>query len=152
MLTLHGFIPQGCRAVSAGLRACRMPAALLVALTCASSSSAQQGPAFRQDSPNFVQGTRIQYGQSGPAGQAIQLPLTQPARNPQFGMIQQVQNTPQSARAMHRLIDKMPEAQDELEVIERRHQLMVMRTNISRISIGDQTIVDIVQYLSLIHI
>ena len=155
MLTLHGFFPQGCRAVSEGLRAWGFPAALLAALSCASTGSAQQGPAFPQGSPNFIQGTPIQYGiqgtpiqygPSGQAGQTFQLPLSQPARNPQFGAIQQVQNTPQSARAMHRLIEKLPEAQDELEVIERRHQLMVMRTNISRISIGDQSIVDIVQY------
>ncbi|MBC8117586.1 MAG: pilus assembly protein N-terminal domain-containing protein, partial [Candidatus Saccharimonas sp.] len=76
----------------------------------------------------------------------FQLPLAQPARSQPFGAIQQVQNTPQSARAVHRLIESLPQAQDELEVIERRHQLMVMRTNISRISIGDQSIVDIVQY------
>ncbi len=158
MLTLHGFFPQGCRAVSEGLRAWRLPAALLTALACASPSSAQQGPAFPQDSPNFIQGAPIQYGPSGPYGPSwqrgpnfqqgptIQLPLAQPARSQPFGAIQQVQNTPQSARAMHRLIENLPAAQDDLEVIERRHQLMVMRTNISRISIGDQSIVDVIQY------
>jgi len=146
MLTLHGFFPQGCRAVSEGLRTWRLPAALLTALACASPSSAQQGQAFPQDSPIFVQGTPIQYGPSGPMSPTFQLPLTQPARSQPFGAIQQVQNTAQSARAMHRLIESLPQAQDDLEVIERRHQLMVMRTNISRISIGDQSIVDVVQY------
>ena len=146
MLTLQGLFPQGCRAVSEGLRTWRLPAALLTALACASPSSAQQGQTYPQDSPNFVQGAPIQYGPSGQRGQTFQLPLTQSARSQPFGAIQQVQNTPQSARAMHRLIDRLPQAQDELEVIERRHQLMVMRTNISRISIGDQSIIDVVQY------
>ncbi len=143
MLTLNGFFPQGCRAVGEVLRAWRLPAVLLTALACASPSSAQQGPAFSQEPPLYVPRTPVQFG---PANQTFQLPLTQPARSQPFGAIQQVQNSPQSARAMHRLIEKLPEAQDELEVIERRHQLMVMRTNISRISIGDQSIVDIVQY------
>ena len=146
MLTLHGFFPQGCRTVSEGLRSWRLPAALLTALACASPSSAQQGHTYPQDSPIFVQGAPIQYGPPGQMGQTFQLPLTQPARSPSFGAIQQVQNTAQSARAMHRLIESLPQAQDDLEVIERRHQLMVMRTNISRISIGDQSIVDVVQY------
>lgn len=146
MLTLHGFFPQGCRAVAESLQTWRLPAALLTALACATPSLAQQGPAFPQDSPVFVQGTPIQYAPPGSAGPTFQLPLSQPTRNQPFGAIQQVQNTPQSARAMHRLIESLPQAQDELEVIERRHQLMVMRTNISRISIGDQSIVDVVQY------
>ena len=146
MLTLHGFFPQGCRTVREGLRTWRLPAALLAALACASSSSGQQGRAFPQDSPGFIQGAPIQYGPLGQMSPTFQLPLTQPAQGRSFGVIQQVQNTPQSARAMHRLIESMPQAQDDLEVIERRHQLMVMRTNISRISIGDQSIVDIVQY------
>ncbi|MBM4076379.1 MAG: type II and III secretion system protein, partial [Planctomycetes bacterium] len=47
---------------------------------------------------------------------------------------------------MHRLIESLPQAQDELEVIERRHQLVVMRANVARISIGDQAIIDVVQY------
>ena len=151
MLTLHGFFPQGCRAVREGLRTWRLPAALLAGLACASPSSAQQGRAFPREMPIYAQGAPVQYGsvQYGPSGQmspAFQLPLSQPARNQPFGAIQQVQNTPDSARAMHRLIESLPLAQDDLEVIERRHQLMVMRTNIARISIGDQSIVDIVQY------
>ena len=146
MLTLYGFVPQGCRTVGEGLRGWRLSAALLAALAYASPSLAQQGQTFPQEPPFFTQGAPIQYGPSGQRGSAFQLPLTQPARNQSFGAIQQVQNTAQSARAMHRLIESLPEAQDELEVIERRHQLMLMRSNIARISIGDQTIVDIVQY------
>ena len=146
MLTLYGLFPQGCRTVREGLRAWRLPAALLTALACATPSSAQQGQAFPQDSPIYIQGAPIQYGPSGQMSPTFQLPLAQPSRSQPFGAIQQVQNTPQSARAMHRLIEKLPEAQDDLEVIERRHQLIVMRTNISRISIGDQSIVDVVQY------
>jgi len=65
---------------------------------------------------------------------------------PPPGQIQQVQNTPQAARAIHRLIEKLPEAQDDLEIIERRSQLVVTRANVTRMAIGDQSVIDIVQY------
>lgn len=61
-------------------------------------------------------------------------------------MIQQVQNTPQSARAIHHLIEEMPQAQEELEIIQRRSQLVVTRANVTRISIADPSVLDIVQY------
>lgn len=60
--------------------------------------------------------------------------------------IQQVQNTPQSARAIHHLIEDMPQAQDEMEVIQQRSQLIVTRSPVTRVSIADPAIMEIVQY------
>lgn len=148
MLTLQGFFPQGCRMIGKRLHSWQLPVVLLSGLACVvpSDSVAQQGPVYTQDSPVFVQGQQIQYGPSLSSGQAFQIPVgSQPRRQP-TGFIQQVQNTPQSARAMHRLIESMPQPQDEIEVIQQRHQLVLMRSNISRISIGDASIVDVVQY------
>ena len=61
-------------------------------------------------------------------------------------VIQQVQNTPQSARAIHRLIEDMPQAQEELEIIQQRSQLVITRSNILKIAVADPNILDIVQY------
>lgn len=60
--------------------------------------------------------------------------------------VQLTQNTPDSARAVHQLIEAMPKAQEELEVIERRSQLVIMRQKITRWSIADPAIIDVVQY------
>ena len=62
------------------------------------------------------------------------------------GMIQQVQNTPQAARAIHHLIEDMPQAQDELEIIQQRSQLIVTRSNVRQVAIADQAILEVVQY------
>lgn len=80
------------------------------------------------------------------SGSVIQVPHSEPFPNRNVGAIQQVQNTPQAARAIHRLIEKLPEAQDDLEIIERRSQLVVTRSNVTRMAIGDQSVIDIVQY------
>jgi pilus assembly protein CpaC len=61
-------------------------------------------------------------------------------------MIQQVQNTAESARAVHRLIEAMPTTMEDLEVIERRSQLIITKANIVRMAIADQTILDVAQY------
>lgn len=79
-------------------------------------------------------------------GNVMTVPYTQSYPGSTLGQIQQVQNTPQAARAIHRLIEKLPEAQDDLEIIERRSQLVVTRSNVVRMAIGDQSIIDIVQY------
>ena len=148
MLTLQKFFPQGCRIIGKRLQRWQLPVALLSGLACVipCDAVAQQGPVYTQDSPVFVQGQQIQYGPSVSSGQAIQFPVGPQSRRQPTGFIQQVQNTPQSARAMHRLIESMPQPQDEIEVIQQRHQLVLMRSNISRISIGDASIVDVVQY------
>lgn len=62
------------------------------------------------------------------------------------GAIRQVQNSAESARTLHRLIESMPTEQEELELIERRSQLMNTKSNVTRIHIVDPAIVDVVQY------
>lgn len=64
----------------------------------------------------------------------------------QTPVIQQVQNTADSARAVHQLIEAMPTTQEDMELIERRSQLMITKANIVRLAIADQGIMDIVQY------
>lgn len=81
-----------------------------------------------------------------PPGPVISAPYTHRSPGQPPGAIQQVQNTPEAARAIHRLIEKLPEAQDDLEIIERRSQLVVTRSNVLRMAIGDQSVIDIVQY------
>lgn len=92
----------------------------------------------------FAQSTPVETRQGMYApGFAQQSPLQIPSGQVS---IQQVQNTPQSARAIHNLIEDMPQAQDELEIIQRRSQLVVTRANVTRISIADPSVLDIVQY------
>ncbi len=62
------------------------------------------------------------------------------------GMIQQVQNTAESARQMHELIESMPKHSDDLELIERRSQLMITRANLVRYAIADPSILDLIQF------
>ncbi len=61
-------------------------------------------------------------------------------------MIQQVQNTAESARQMHELIESMPKHSDDLELIERRSQLMITRANLVRYAIADPSILDLIQF------
>lgn len=61
-------------------------------------------------------------------------------------MIQPVQNTADSARLMHEVIESMPKHQDELELIERRSQLMITRANLMRYAIADPGILDLIQF------
>lgn len=61
-------------------------------------------------------------------------------------VIRQVQNTPESARAVHHLIEAMPTSMEDLEVIERRSQLIITKANIVRMAIADQAILDVAQY------
>lgn len=62
------------------------------------------------------------------------------------GVVIPVQNTADSARAVHHLIESLPTSQEELEVIERRSQLMVTRQKIVRWAIADTAVIDVVQY------
>lgn len=61
-------------------------------------------------------------------------------------VIQQVQNTSDSARAVHHLIEAMPTSMEDLDVIERRSQLIITKANIVRMAIADQSILDVAQY------
>ena len=110
----------------------------LVAALCLAapfSVNAQSGPGY--PSSGYHQTTMSQ------AAPAYQIPSQ---RGPQQTNIQQVQNTPQSARAIHHLIEDMPQSQDELEIIQQRSQLVITRENVSKVAIGDQNVIDVVQY------
>ena len=61
-------------------------------------------------------------------------------------VIQQVQNSSESARAMHQLIEAMPTSQDDLDIIEHRSQLIITKANVVRLAIADQSILDVAQY------
>lgn len=124
------------RAMSCGQR---LIASVLVTLTCACPqlASAQQGQLLPPGAAPF---------QISPPGPVISAPHFQHFQGQPSGVIQQVQNTPQAARAVHRLIEKLPDAQDDLEIIERRSQLVVTRANVTRMAIGDQSVIDVVQY------
>ncbi len=65
---------------------------------------------------------------------------------PASGMIQPVQNSAEMARTLHRLVESMPTTHEDLEIIERRSQLMNTRANVTRIHIVDSSIVEVVQY------
>jgi pilus assembly protein CpaC len=60
--------------------------------------------------------------------------------------IQQVQNTAESARAVHQLIEAMPTSMEDLTVIERRSQLIITKANVIRMAIADQAVLDVAQY------
>lgn len=60
--------------------------------------------------------------------------------------IRQVQNSSESARAVHHLIEALPTSQEDLDVIERRSQMMITKANIVRLAIADQAVLDVVQY------
>ena len=96
--------------------------AILAAICCAvpASVGAQNGPGYGpQGMP-----AAVQYQQAPPRSAIPQPP------------IQQVQNTPQSARMIHQLIEDMPQSQEELEIIQRRSQLVVTRANVLRVGIA----------------
>lgn len=99
------------------------------------SANAQSGPVY--PSMGYQQPAMNQ------AGNAYQV---QSHRGAPQQTIQQVQNTPQSARAIHHLIEDMPQSQDELEIIQQRSQLVITRENVSKVAIGDQNVIDVVQY------
>ncbi len=61
-------------------------------------------------------------------------------------VIQPVQNTAESARQMHEVIESMPKHSDDLELIERRSQLMITRANLVRYAIADPSILDLIQF------
>jgi pilus assembly protein CpaC len=92
------------------------------------------------------------FGQGRPSysPQVMTSPLPVQQISPRNGfqqpVIQQVQNTPQAARAIHHLIADMPQAQDELEIIQQRSQLIVTRANVLKVAIADPNVLEVVQY------
>ena len=142
--TLHG---------RAMFRSRWLVSSVLVALSwvCPQAIFAQQGYYPQQGNPYPSQQQHLAVPGGAPMhlsqpGQVIQFPPGQSFQGQPAGMIQQVQNTPQAARAVHRLIEKLPEAQDDLEIIERRSQLVVTRADVKRFAIGDQSVIDVVTY------
>ncbi len=139
--TRHGRVMFRCR---------RLIASVVVTLSCACppTVTAQQGSFHPQIPPLSPPGPAFHLPPPGQmnSGPVVHVPYTQGISGQPAGAIQQVQNTPQAARAIHRLIEKLPEAQDDLEIIERRSQLVVTRANVLRMAIGDQSVIDIVQY------
>ncbi|MBS0203407.1 MAG: pilus assembly protein N-terminal domain-containing protein [Planctomycetes bacterium] len=123
----------------------RLIASMIVALSwaCPQLIFAQQGNYYAPPPLSAPGGAPMHLS---PPGQRIQVPPSQSFQEPSTGVIQQVQNTPQAARQVHRLIEKLPEAQDDLEIIERRSQLVVTRADVKRFAIGDQSVIDIVTY------
>jgi len=77
-----------------------------------------------------------------PADQAANATYTQTSAL----QVQPAQSPAESARALHRLIDSMPEVQEDFEIIERRSQLMNTKANVTRIHIADPSIIDVIQY------
>ena len=104
--------------------------AILAALCCAvpASAMAQTGPGY------------------APQGMSQTAQYQQQQRSVMQSPIQQVQNTPQSARQIHQLIEDMPQSVDELEIIQRRSQLIVFRSNVTRVGIADPSVIEMVQY------
>ena len=127
------------------LRGRRLIASVLVtyAWVCTQAVTAQPGNFYPPQPSTSSTGPPLQLAPPGPV---FQVPYTQNFPGQPASEIRLVQNTPQAARAIHRLIEKLPEAQDDLEIIERRSQLVVTRSNVTRMAIGDQSVIDIVQY------
>src|SRR5436305_11803831 len=71
---------------------------------------------FAQSGPNDL---RPNHFLPAPPPQ-VPFQVTLPQESFPQGQIQQAQNTPQSARAIHHLIEDMPQSQDEPEAIQRR--------------------------------
>ncbi len=79
----------------------------------------------------------------GPSGEVI--PQAIPGQYYQEG-VNPVQYTTEPRRAADSRIAAMPVADDELEVIHHRSQLVVTRQAISRIAITDPSVIDVAQY------
>lgn len=89
----------------------------------------------------------VAFGQGGPSNSQQYVIQQMPVQGPQQPpVIQQVQGTPQGARAVHHLIEDMPQSQEELEIIQQRSQLIVTREPIRTAAIADSGILEIVQY------
>ncbi|MFN0196838.1 MAG: pilus assembly protein N-terminal domain-containing protein, partial [Planctomycetaceae bacterium] len=112
--------------------------AWLIALTWASSVenvyAQQYQPAFDAQ-PAY----QLMQPSQGPPGA-----WTEPAeaQNP----IRLVQSTSNYDKPLHPMIEKMPDIEDELEVIHHRSQLIVARSNVLRTAISDTSVIDVVPY------
>ncbi len=103
-------------------------------------------PPFVPQAPTGQQAYLMPGPQTGAPVYQVALPGQASNTAVEGTLIQPVQNSADSARALHRLIASLPSENEELEVIERRSQLMNTRANVTRIHIVDPSIVDVVQY------
>lgn len=68
------------------------------------------------------------------------------AENGEQAQIQLIQSSSGYDKPLHPMIEKLPDVEDELEVIHHRSQLIVARSNILRTAISDTSIIDVVNY------
>lgn len=115
----------------------------------------QGGPAYTRPAPSMMTPAGWPQGMAPQAptgfGPGIAAPpqtgMVYPAVGTQSpAVIQPVQNTAESARQLHHLIESMPTHQEDLELIERRSQLMITKANVVRYAIADPSVVDIIQF------
>ena len=112
---------------------------VLLSLKFASSSWAQ---GYQQTTapPNYP-----------PAGPAMQPNYSPPAYAPNYSL--PVEPAAYSKgkkkdkhRPLHPLIVKMPQAEEEMEVIHHRSQLVITRSRITRWAVADTSVIDVLQY------
>ncbi len=135
---------------------------LLIAGNMAVIGWTQSTPMGQPGQPHYPQATQGNWTPQASFGPASSAPVMVPPsmvapaighvmdspihRTHPVSLIQPVQNTAESARMMHELIESMPKHQDELELIERRSQLMITRANLVRYAIADPSILDLIQF------
>src|SRR5690606_6966217 len=79
-----------------------------------------------------------------PPRQEVQSHWTQ--HDEQQSQIQLIQSASSYDKPLHPMIEKLPDIEDELEVIHHRSQLIVARSNVLRTAISDTSIIDVVTY------
>jgi pilus assembly protein CpaC len=113
------------------------------------STEPPSGPTFPGQGPSFGGPAVSAPSFDGPSFGGPRQPMSpviHAAQQGPGGPVIPTQNSPDSARMVHRLIESMPTSQEDLQIIERRSQLMTTRANITRIQIADPSVLDIVQY------
>lgn len=110
-----------------------------MSLTSASSSWAQ---GYQQTTapPNYPPSGPAMRSNYSPAAYApnYSLPVEQAAYNQG--------KKKDKHRPLHPLIAKMPQAEEELEVIHHRSQLVITRSRITRWAVADTSVIDVLQY------
>ncbi|MEX0726053.1 MAG: pilus assembly protein N-terminal domain-containing protein, partial [Planctomycetaceae bacterium] len=64
----------------------------------------------------------------------------------QQSRIQLIQAMSSYDKPLHPMIEKLPDVEDELEVVHHRSQLIVARSNVLRTAVSDTSIIDVVPY------
>lgn len=155
------------RCGSPGGKTCTVLAGLVILSSCLTTAWAQSFPAGIPQQSGVQPVSQPMWGpmpghSASPGASLMPLPPVSPSFPGQgliapvngsqalqaqpAGMIQQVQNTAESARQLHELIESMPKHSEDLELIERRSQLMITRANLVRYAIADPSILDLIQF------